>query len=48
MATDAVEQGASPNELHDPLVRAEFRKAKVWFGFAVAIALAVLLIQPLL
>jgi predicted PurR-regulated permease PerM len=43
-----VEQGASPNELHDPLVRAEFKKARVWFGFAVAIALVVLLIQPLM
>lgn len=46
--TDEALQEASPNELHDPLVRAEFKRARVWFGFAVAIALAVLLIQPLL
>ncbi|HEX8383561.1 MAG TPA: AI-2E family transporter [Sphingomonas sp.] len=47
-ASQSVEQGPSPNELHDPLVRQEFKKAKVWFGFAIAIALIILLIQPLL
>ncbi|MBX3593752.1 AI-2E family transporter [Sphingomonas sp.] len=37
-----------PNELRDPLVRAEMRRASVWFGMAIAAALVVLLIQPLL
>lgn len=37
-----------PNELRDPVVRAELRKASVWFGCAIAIALVALLIQPLL
>jgi predicted PurR-regulated permease PerM len=39
---------AAPNEFRDPLVRAEFKRAGVWFSIAVAIALVVLLIQPLL
>lgn len=43
-----VEAGPSPNEVRDPLVRDEIKKAKVWFGFAVGIALAVLLVQPIL
>jgi predicted PurR-regulated permease PerM len=43
-----VEPGASPNEVHDPLVRQEVKKAKVWFGAAILIALAILLVQPLL
>ncbi|MEO5866288.1 MAG: AI-2E family transporter [Sphingomonas sp.] len=38
----------SPNELRDPLTRQELRRATVWFGLAAAIALVVLLIQPLL
>lgn len=38
----------SPNEVRDPIVRDELKKAKVWFGLAIAIALVVLLIQPLL
>ncbi|PXA99457.1 AI-2E family transporter [Nostoc sp. 3335mG] len=37
-----------PNELRDPVVRAELRRASVWFGLAIGIALIVLLIQPLL
>jgi len=41
-------QGPGPNEMRDPLVRAELKKASVWLGLAVAIALIVLLIQPLL
>lgn len=40
--------GASPNEVRDPLVRQEIKKAKVWFGAALLIALAVLLVQPIL
>ena len=46
--TGPVEPGPSPNEVRDPLIRDEIKKAKVWFGAAVLIALAVLLIQPLL
>lgn len=37
-----------PNEMRDPVVRAELRRAQVWFGLAIGIALVVLLIQPLL
>jgi predicted PurR-regulated permease PerM len=37
-----------PNELRDPLVRAELKRASVWFGLAIGVALVVLLIQPLL
>lgn len=41
-------QKASPNELNDPIVRQELRRAGVWLGLASAIALAVILVQPLL
>ncbi|HVF95544.1 MAG TPA: AI-2E family transporter [Sphingomonas sp.] len=41
-------QEPSPNEVHDPLVRTELKKASVWLGLAAAMALAVLLVQPLL
>ncbi|MBW4331065.1 AI-2E family transporter [Stakelama sp. CBK3Z-3] len=37
-----------PNDMHDPLTRAELRKAVVWFSVALGIGLVVLLIQPLL
>ncbi len=37
-----------PNEMQDPMMRAELRRASVWFGLAIAVALVVLLIQPLL
>ena len=43
-----VEPGASPNEVHDPVVRQELKKVKVWFGAGLLVALAVLLVQPLL
>ena len=43
-----IEPGPSPNEVRDPLVRDEIKKAKVWFGAGLLIALAVLLIQPIL
>ena len=43
-----MEEGASPAELHDPVVRTEVKKARVWFGAALLVALAVLLLQPLL
>ncbi|TGX53553.1 AI-2E family transporter [Sphingomonas gei] len=37
-----------PNEMRDPIVRAELKRASVWFGLAIGTALVVLLIQPLL
>ena len=37
-----------PNELRDPFVRQELKRATVWLGLAGAIALAVILVQPLL
>ncbi|MHA6720172.1 AI-2E family transporter [Sphingomonas sp. RS6] len=37
-----------PAEFRDPLIRAEFKRAGVWLGMAVGIALIVLLVQPLL
>ncbi|WP_203311401.1 MULTISPECIES: AI-2E family transporter [Sphingomonas] len=49
MATDTpLVQEPSPNELRDPFIRRELKRASVWFGMAGAIALTVLLIQPLL
>lgn len=41
-------QEPGPNEMRDPAVRAEVKRASVWFGMAVLIALVILLIQPLL
>ncbi|MFA6123159.1 AI-2E family transporter [Sphingomonas sp.] len=38
----------APNELRDPFVRQELKRATIWLGLAGAIGLAVLLIQPLL
>jgi len=47
--TDApLTQKASPNELRDPFVRRELKRATVWLGLASVIALAVILVQPLL
>ena len=40
--------GASPNEVRDPATRHEIKRAAVWLGMASAIALVVLLVQPLL
>ena len=40
--------GASPTEVRDPAIRHEIKRASVWFAIAGAIALVVLLIQPLL
>ncbi|MFZ5748260.1 MAG: AI-2E family transporter [Pseudomonadota bacterium] len=37
-----------PNEMRDPVIRAELRRATVWVGLIGAVALVVLLIQPLL
>ena len=44
----SVTQTPGPNEMRDPVMRAEMRRASVWFGLAAAAALIVLLIQPLL
>lgn len=54
MSNQASKEGVSvvhepgPNEMRDPLVRAELKRASVWFGLAIGIALIVLLIHPLL
>ncbi|WP_448659057.1 AI-2E family transporter [Sphingomonas sp. CJ99] len=45
---ELVDQGPGPNELRDPFIRREVRRASVWAGVGIAIALVVLLIQPLL
>lgn len=39
---------AAPNEFRDPEVRAELKRASVWIGLGLAVALLVLLVQPLL
>jgi predicted PurR-regulated permease PerM len=44
----SVVAGASPHEVRDPATRREIRRAAVWLGMACAIALVVLLVQPLL
>ncbi|MFM9829374.1 MAG: AI-2E family transporter [Sphingomonas sp.] len=41
-------EGPGPNEMRDPVVRQELKRASVWLGLAAAMALVVLLIQPLL
>lgn len=50
LAADAVHvvREPGPNELRDPAVRAELKRASVWFGLAIGVALLVLLVQPLL
>ena len=37
-----------PSEVRSPIVREEFRRAGVWFGIGIAIALLVLLAQPIM
>ncbi len=44
----ALVAGPSTNEMRDPAMRAELRRASVWFGLAIAAALVVLLIEPIL
>jgi predicted PurR-regulated permease PerM len=39
---------AGPNELRDPFVRQELKRAAIWIGLACAVALTVVLAQPLL
>ncbi len=41
-------EGAAPIEIHDQFVAREFRRASIWLGCIAAIALTVLLVQPLL
>ena len=48
MADPTLVREPSPNELRDPFVRQELKRAGIWLGLASAIALAVLLVQPLL
>lgn len=48
MADDAEVHQPGPSEVRDPLIRAEIKRATVWFGFAGVAALLILLIQPLL
>ena len=43
-----VVEGASPNEVRDPAMREEIKRAGVWIGMISLVALVVLLIQPLL
>ena len=45
---DVLETAASPNEMSDPVIRQEMKKVRVWFGAALLLALAILLVQPLL
>lgn len=48
MTDEAPVTAAAPNEMRDPLVRAELKRAGVWFGLAIAAAMIVVLIQPLM
>jgi len=45
---DTLVASPSPNEMRDPAMRRELKRASVWIGLACAVALIVLLIQPLL
>lgn len=47
-ADDNIVSGPGPNELRDPFVRRELRRASIWLGLAAAMGLVVLLVQPLL
>lgn len=48
MTEPAPVTAAAPNEMRDPVVRAELKRASVWFGLAIGLALIVMLIQPLM
>jgi predicted PurR-regulated permease PerM len=48
VAPDQRPEAPGPNELRDPFVRQELKRAGVWIGMAVAVALVALLSQPLL
>ena len=47
-APDTLVNAPGPNELRDPAVRSELKRASVWLGLAAAMALVVVLVQPLL
>ncbi|MDB5707526.1 MAG: family transporter [Sphingomonas bacterium] len=47
-APDEFVSEPGPNELRDPFIRKELKRATVWLGLAAAMALVVLLIQPIL
>lgn len=46
--SDTLVASPSPNEMRDPAMRRELKRASVWIGLVCAVALVVLLIQPLL
>jgi predicted PurR-regulated permease PerM len=41
-------QLAGPADIHDPVLRGEFKRAAVWIGLAAALALVAYLARPLL
>lgn len=45
---DTRPESPGPNELRDPFVRQELKRAGVWIGMAIAVVLVALLSQPLL
>ena len=47
-APDDLVHESAPGEVRDPLTRRELKKATVWLGLIAAMALVVLLVQPLL
>ena len=46
--TSALVAEPSPNEMRDPEMRRELKRAAVWLGLAATMALVVILIQPIL
>jgi len=47
-AAEPAVQHAGPAEIHDPVLRNEFKRAAVWIGLAAALALTAYLARPLL
>ena len=47
-ATAPAVQHVGPSDIHDPVLRIEFKRASVWIGLAAALALIVYLARPLL
>jgi predicted PurR-regulated permease PerM len=41
-------EAPGPTEVHDPLIRQEFKRASVWIGLALVVVVAAFLIQPIL
>ncbi|TXC72051.1 AI-2E family transporter [Sphingomonas ginsenosidivorax] len=48
MADDTAGTERSPVEMRDPFLRKELKRALIWLGLACAIALTIVLVQPLL